>query len=115
MHIFLQILILYSGFILIGGLVIIRFVWLAESYPCEKCGLNPASRELVTGEELCESCFLLCKRDQRPADGSSEVAFQYPDRIPAVRGVFPPSPLSDLPQSTSAEDVGKGRLEHTLE
>lgn len=72
MHIFVQILIIYGALLFIGALIVARFIRTAEEYPCENCGRNPATRELLNGWQLCESCYLAREKDAGPPDPSSE-------------------------------------------
>lgn len=69
MHVFIQILIIYGLLLCIGALSIAWLIRVAEVYPCENCGRNPATRELLAGRQLCESCFLACEKNPQPPIG----------------------------------------------
>jgi hypothetical protein len=65
MRIFIPILIIYGALLCIGALVIARFIWMAEVYPCDHCGSNPAAHELPAGRQLCECCYLAWEKDRQ--------------------------------------------------
>lgn len=109
MHLFIQVVIIYSALLLIGALVIARFVWMAEIYPCENCGRNPATRELANGGQLCERCFLLFERDQRSAISISQDTIRDASEDPGAN-YAPPQPS----QRTSAQDDPGGRRFHLM-
>jgi len=111
MHLFIQVVIIYSALLLIGALVIVRFIWTAEVYPCENCGRDPATRELATGEQLCDNCFLLFPRDQTHAIPFSQDAGHLPSEDSRANC----EPFLTPPQHTSAQDdLGEGRFHQIL-
>lgn len=50
-----------------GSIAIVYSVWKAELYPCEKCGLSPATHETAGQRELCESCYVAYVSELQPA------------------------------------------------
>ncbi len=114
MHLFIQALVIYGAILCVGVVLIARFIWAAEVYPCENCGSNPATRETVTGRQLCEGCYQACEKDFQPATSSSENLEERPNEEPIPNSVPPSAPSGNSPKNSPDREIGEPRFHQTL-